>query len=95
MSKQSSLYRYTPESSYYLGYYNPIQIPKDETDYILTVEPKYNHKPGRLALDLYNDERLGWIFRYFNNDIINDPIFDLKAGMKIRVPTVDKVLKYI
>lgn len=95
MSKQSSLYRYTKESSYYLGYYSPIQIPKDETDYVLTIEPKYHHKPGRLALDLYNDERLGWIFRYFNNDVINDPIFDLEAGMKIRVPTAEKVLKYI
>lgn len=95
MGKTTSLYRYTPKNSYYLKYYNPINIPMDSTDYILTIKPEYNNKPGKLAYDLYNSERLYWIFKYFNSDKINDPIFDLKEGMTIRVPTSERLFKYI
>ena len=95
MSNTSSLYKYTKKNSYYMSYYNPVDIPFDSSDYLYEVPAKYNNKPGRLAYDLYGDERLGWIFRYFNNDKINDPIFDLKQGMIIRLPVAERLRKYI
>jgi len=95
MSNKASLYKYTKKNSYFMGYYNPIKIPFDNTDYFLKISPIYNNKPGKLAYDLYGDERLGWIFSYFNRDKIQDPIFDLKSDMIIRVPTAGKVSKYI
>lgn len=95
MSNQSSLYKYTKKNTYYMGHYSPIKIPFDSSDYIYEVPAKYNNKPGKLAYDLYGDERLMWVFRYFNNDIINDPIFDLKQGMQIRIPVAERLNKYI
>lgn len=91
-----SLYKNTKRSSYYMGYYNPIDIPLDpETDYLILIEEKYNQKPGKLAYDLYGSERLGWVFSYFNRNIIQDPIFDLKSGIYIRVPTNSRLKQYL
>jgi hypothetical protein len=78
-----------------MTYYNPINIPFDGSDYYIQIEPKYHNKPGRLAYDLYGSERLGWVFRYFNNNTINDPIFDLVSGMTIIVPTRERLLQYL
>lgn len=94
MAYDYSLYRYTETDGYFLGNYNPIDIPTDYTDYIIVVEPKYENKPKTLALDLYGSTDFSWVFAYFNRKIIEDPIFDLKAGMKIVVPTKDRLLQY-
>ena len=91
----TSLYSKTSKNGYYMSYYNPISIPLDVSDYFLEIEPKYHNKPGRLAYDLYGSERLGWVFRLFNNTTINDPIFDLKSGMIILVPTKERLMKYL
>ena len=95
MSKKTSLYKKTNSNTYYLGYYKPINIPFDSSDIIIIVDSKYNHKPGKLAYDLYNNERLGWVFSYFNRDKINDIIFDLNEGMSIRIPTKQRLYNYL
>jgi hypothetical protein len=91
----TSLYAKTSNNGYYMSYYSPIDIPLDSTDYFITIDMKYHNKPGRLAYDLYGSERLGWVFRYFNNNIINDPIFDLNGGMTILVPTKERLMRYL
>lgn len=89
-----SIYKNTKNENYIKGYYEPIDIELDDTtDYYITVEQKYNQKPGLLALDLYGTERLEWIFYYFNKEKMDDIIFSLKAGMTIRVPTKTRLLK--
>lgn len=90
-----SLYAGTQVYNGFLTYYNPIEIPFDDTDYLITLTPEYNNKPGKLAYDLYGDEKLLWVFRYFNNDRIEDMIFDLKEGMTILVPTKERLLSYV
>lgn len=95
MVKNNSLYKKTISGINYLSYYNPITIPFDDTDVIITIEAKYNRHPGKLAKDLYGDERLGWIFSYFNREKIQDPIFDLIEGISIRVPTKQRLTNYI
>ena len=90
-----SIYIKTPEENYIKGYYVDIDIPMDDsTDYYITVEPKYNQKPGLLAYDMYGSERLAWVFYYFNKDKMEDIIFDLTAGKRIRVPLKSRLLKY-
>lgn len=93
--KRSSLYYFAKKNDYYLSYYKPVDIPFDDTDYVITIDSKYNNKPGLLAKDIYGDERLGWVFSYFNREQINDIIFDLKTDMKIRIPTKERLNKYI
>lgn len=90
-----SIYKDTPNEDYVKGYYVPVDIPMDDsTDYYITIEPKYNQKPGLLALDLYGTERLEWIFYYFNKEQMDDIIFSLKTGIMIRIPTKARLMKY-
>lgn len=64
--------------------YRPITKRSDDVDY--TVEVTYQHNPQRLAFDLYGDTRLWWVFAARNPNKIKDPIFDLKAGVTIKIP---------
>ncbi len=94
--KNESLYMNTNQTTDFLTYYVPVKIPlNDSTDYIITISPTYHNKPGKLAYDLYGNENYRWVFRYFNNDKINDPIFDLVQGMSIIVPTTERLLRYV
>lgn len=94
--KSESLYMNTQQTTDFLTYYVPVEIPlNDSTDYIITISPNYHNKPGKLAYDLYGNENYRWVFRYFNNDKINDPIFDLVSGMSIIVPTAERLSRYI
>lgn len=90
-----SLYKKTNKNGFYMGYYEPINIPFDSTDYYIVIPTEYDLKPGGLAQKLYNDPQLMWIFSVFNRDIITDPLFDFRAGTIIRVPTKDRLLEYI
>ena len=96
MSNRESLYKNSKRKNGYMEYYEPVDIPFDnDSDYLLLIESDYEYKPGKLALKLYGSERLTWVFTYFNRDIIQDPIFDLKSGIYIRVPTNDRLQQYL
>jgi hypothetical protein len=96
MSNRESLYKNSKRKNGYMEYYESMDIPFDnDTDYLLLIEKEYEFKPGKLALKLYGSERLTWVFSYFNRDIIQDPIFDLKSGIYIRVPTNDRLQQYL
>jgi hypothetical protein len=88
-----SLYSNTSNDGVYRDYYEPISLEEDSSDYYIIVSSTYHHKPGKLAYDLYGNERLGWVFSYFNRDTINDPIFDLESGMIIKVPSKERLLR--
>ena len=85
----------TPNDGMTLGVFVPFDIKPDESEYQITIEPKYENKPGRLAYDLYGSERLAWVFMVYNPNSISDPIYDLKAGMTIIVPTRDRIMSYM
>lgn len=90
-----SIYKYTGNNGYERGYYEPIDIPFDDTtDYYYIIPSGYDCKPGNLSYELFGTPKLYWIFSYFNKDIIVDPIFDIQAGLKIRVPDKDRLLSY-
>ena len=96
MSNRESLYQNSKRKNGYMEYYEPVDIPFDnDSDYLLLIESDYEYKPGKLAIKLYGSERLTWVFTYFNRDIIQDPIFDLKSGIYIRVPTNDRLQQYL
>ncbi len=89
-----SIYGLTDNDGITLDVFVPYEIPLDDSDQFLTVDPKYHHKPSRLAYDYFGSERLAWVLMLFNPDTINDPIYDLKAGMVIRIPTQERLLSY-
>ena len=71
-----------------LGYFKirPVPASADDTPYV--IEAQYNHRPDLLAYDLYDTPKLWWVFAQRNMDIIEDPIYDIEAGVEILLPNV-------
>lgn len=82
----SSNYRNTKLGKKYLDLYTPAISINYENTYELTLVSKYEHRPDLLALDLYQDSRLWWVFTLYNRNKILDPIYDFVPGLTIRVP---------
>ena len=61
-------------------------VPADDDDFLYEVEPQYNFRPDLLSYDLYGTPKLWWVFAQRNLDILKDPVFDFKAGVKIFLP---------
>jgi hypothetical protein len=89
--KPSSPYFNTPQTTWYLGTYEPRDIGRDGTDNFKILESKYEHRPDLLSYDLYGSPNFWWVFMMINPDQIKDPIFDLKAGMTIWTPTATRL----
>lgn len=77
--------------SQYLGYNLPQPILASDLDMDYTIPPKYNERPDRLAKELYGNERLFYIFALVNPDLLEDPIYDFKSGVTIKIPTIQRV----
>lgn len=90
---------YTSNSPYYTtllnaGYldflsYRNIPSLKDDLEFEIT--GKYENRPDLLAFDLYNDEKLWWVFAVRNKNVIKDPIFDMKPGTLIFLPKLSTI----
>jgi hypothetical protein len=92
---KSSPYYNTEIVNNYLDIINFRDIPKEKDDILFEVTATYEHRPDLLAYDLYQDQKLWWVFALRNKSIIKDPVFDLVAGVKIYLPkasTLQRVL---
>ncbi len=83
----SSPYYQTDLKQGYLDVVNFRNIVSQKDDITYEVDPKYEFRPDLLAYDFYGDVKLWWVFAVRNKDIISDPVFDLVAGLSIRVPS--------
>jgi hypothetical protein len=77
----------------YLDIYEPRPIPNYADDVLFTVNATYQYRPDLLAYDLYNNERLWWVFAVRNPNAIEDPIWDFRIGKKIFIPKQDTLTK--
>jgi hypothetical protein len=68
-------------------------VPADDDDYLYEIEPQYTHRPDLLAFDVYGSSKLWWVFAQRNMDILKDPVFDMKAGVKIFLPKSSELKK--
>lgn len=92
---QSSPYFGTPQTSWYLA---PIQyrdIPADTSDRYVLLDSKYEYRPDTLSNDVYGTPKYWWTFMVRNIDVMRDPIWDMKSGMAIYVPTLERIQKLI
>jgi hypothetical protein len=69
--------------------WRPISAASNDT--FLEVTAKYQNRPDLLANDVYGDSRLWWVFAVRNPDIIQDPIYDLTAGLFIYIPQMTNI----
>lgn len=88
-----SPYYLTPVTNYYLDILVMPQLDTSLDDEYYTIEKKYEYRPDILAKKLYGSEYYWFVFILRNMDVIQDPIFDFKAGTEIRLPTIDNVKK--
>jgi hypothetical protein len=86
-----SPYALTPQKSWRLGLYAHRSIPPATGDREIVVASKYHNRPDRLSYDLYGSDNYWWVFMVRNMNAIRDPIFDLKAGMTIVVPSLETI----
>jgi len=85
----TSLYAYTPFIDNYLETLELREIPYLANDVEYEILPQHTNRPDLLAYDLYGDSRLWWVFAVRNKDIIKDPIYDLYAGQRIKLPQLN------
>jgi hypothetical protein len=90
---------YSPLSPYYttgqpFGYLdiaNFRSIPAASDDILFTVVKPYENRPDLLAYDLYQTVQLWWVFALRNPSVIQDPVFDMKSGVKIFLPKLSSL----
>ena len=89
----TSPYFETDMRSTYLDVLNPRTLTAEEDDQSYTIERTYAYRPDLLAYDLYGSPRLWWVFAQRNPDQIEDPIYDFRPGVIIKMPKKENVLK--
>lgn len=90
---KSSPYYLTDQSAGYLDVMSWRTIPAETDDILFTVTNSYQNRPDLLAYDLYGDVGLWWVFAQRNPSVIQDPVFDLQAGIKIYLPKLSSMKK--
>ena len=85
----SSPYYATPVVENYLDILSFKDIPLVESDIEYEILAQHEYRPDLLAFDFYGNSRLWWVFAVRNKDKIKDPIYDLFAGQKIRIPQIE------
>lgn len=80
-----SIYALTPIINRYLVHYVHRSVPPHHLDTIITINnERYTHRPDLLATDMYGNPDLFWVFAVRNG--LQDPVFDLKFGMRLIIP---------
>ena len=95
MAKYSNTSPYfeTDLKATYLDVLKPRTLTVEDDDQSYTIERTYAYRPDLLAYDLYGTPRLWWVFVQRNPDQIEDPIYDFKPGVTVKLPKKENVLK--
>jgi len=95
MYEQTSPYATTRVNRFYLDLATLPTVNLDGTEIEAIIESRYHHRPDLLAYDAYGSSKLWWIFRAVNPDVLSDPVFDFKAGTKIKLLSKDNAKTYL
>jgi|LauGreDrversion4_2_1035121.scaffolds.fasta_scaffold06950_9 hypothetical protein len=88
---KTSPYFKTEISKGYLDIIEWRRVPFEADDVLFTVTQSYENRPDLLAHDLYGDVGLWWVFSSRNPSVLKDPVFDLRAGIKIFLPKMSSM----
>lgn len=67
---------------------NELKVEPKDTDEIITVPIQFQYDPWRVAYHYYGNPDLFWVI-LGSNDLFG--MFDLVAGLKIRIPTISDI----
>jgi hypothetical protein len=91
----SSPWAKTKVRSSFLDHFAIRPVAAEDDDILYSIEPQFNHRPDLLAYYLYDSTKLWWVFTQRNLDVIQDPIFDFRAGVEIYVPKKSGLFKLL
>jgi hypothetical protein len=63
-------------------------IPKESDDRLMQINQTYQYRPDLLALDLYDNPSLWWVFYQRNPNTLTAPPLDFRAGVQIYLPKI-------
>lgn len=72
------------------GWWERRIIPSREDDITITVRPSEENNPDLLAYNIYEKANLGWLVLQYNN--IVDPVVELRAGVRLTLPSFERVM---
>ena len=84
----TSAYFSTGYSQFFLDVMTNRPIPKQSDDQLMEITQTYQYRPDMLALDLYNNSTLWWVFYQRNPNTLTAPPLDFKAGVRIYLPKI-------
>jgi hypothetical protein len=84
----TSAYFSTGYSQSFLDVMTNRPIPKQSDDQLMEITQTYQYRPDMLALDLYNNSTLWWVFYQRNPNTLTAPPLDFKAGVRIYLPKI-------
>jgi len=84
----TSAYFSTGYSQYFLDVMTNRPIPKQSDDQLMEITQTYQYRPDMLALDLYNNSTLWWVFYQRNPNTLTAPPLDFTAGVRIYLPKI-------
>jgi len=84
----TSAYYTTGYSQFFLDVMVNRPIPKQTDDQVMIITQTYEYRPYMLALDLYGNSTLWWVFYQRNPNTLTAPPLDFKAGVQIYLPKI-------
>jgi hypothetical protein len=84
----TSAYYNTGYSQFFLDVMVNRPIPKQTDDQVMIITQTYEYRPDMLALDLYSNSALWWVFYQRNPNTLTAPPLDFKAGVQIYLPKI-------
>lgn len=84
----TSAYFSTGYSQFFLDVMTNRPIPRQSDDQLMEITQTYQYRPDMLALDLYNNSNLWWVFYQRNPNTLTAPPLDFKAGVRIYLPKI-------
>jgi len=84
----TSPYFNTGISQFFLDVMTNRPIPRESDDKLFTIVETYQYRPDMLALDLYGQSQLWWVFYQRNPNTLTAPPWDFQAGVQIYLPKI-------
>lgn len=72
---------------------NAINFPEGDDDVYVTINKELIGRPDLISFKAYGTPDLWWAILDFNN--IKDPLFEIKIGQIIKIPSLDTVLSFL
>lgn len=77
------------ENQAFLILRSPLNLPPDSGDTYVTITQDIVNRPDLISFKAYNTVDLWWVIYEYNGII--DPLFDLKTGQILKIPTFQRV----